>query len=66
MAWERLYTKDQLEIVVDTDKGSLMMEASSGGAVPKYVTVHIQNEQEVDELIAALQKAKELMAVLHK
>jgi HKD family nuclease len=66
MAWERLLAKDQLEIIVDTDKGTLMMETSSGGAVPKYVTVHIQNEQELDELIAALQKAKDFMVLLNK
>jgi hypothetical protein len=66
MAWEQLLTKDQLEIIVDTDKGTLMMETSSGGAVPRYVTVHIQNEQELDELIAALQKAKDVMVSLNK
>jgi hypothetical protein len=66
MAWERLLAKDQLEIIVDTDKGTLMMETSSGGAVPRYVTVHIQNEQELDELIAALQKAKDVMVLLNK
>jgi hypothetical protein len=66
MAWERLLAKNQLEIIVDTDKGTLMMETSSGGAVPRYVTVHIQNEQELDELIAALQKAKDVMVLLNK
>jgi hypothetical protein len=66
MAWEQLLTKDQLEIIVDTDKGTLMMETSSGGAVPRYVTVHIQNEQELDELITALQKAKDVMVLLNK
>jgi hypothetical protein len=66
MAWEQLLTKDQLEIIVDTDKGTLMMETSSGGAVPRYVTVHIQNEQELDEIIAALQKAKDVMVSLYK
>jgi hypothetical protein len=63
MAWERLLEKNQLEIIVDTDKGTLMLETSSGGAVPRYVTVHIQNEQELDELIAALLKAKEFMVL---
>jgi hypothetical protein len=66
MGWERLLAKDQLEIIVDTDKGTLMMETSSGGAVPRYVTVHIQNEQELDELIAALQKAKDFMVFINK
>jgi hypothetical protein len=66
MAWERLLAKNQLEIIVDTDKGTLMMETSSDGAVPRYVTVHIQNEQELDELIAALQKAKDVMVLLNK
>jgi hypothetical protein len=62
MAWERLLEKNQLEIIIDMDKGTLMLETSSGGAVPRYITVHIQNEQELNELIAALQKAKDVMA----
>jgi hypothetical protein len=66
VAWERLLEKDQLEIIVDTDKGTLMLETSSGGAVPRYVTVHIQNEQELDELIGALQKAKEVIQLVNK
>jgi hypothetical protein len=66
VAWERLLEKDQLEIIVDTDKGTLMLETSSGGAVPRYVTVHIQNEQELDELIRALQKAKEVIQLVNK
>jgi hypothetical protein len=61
MAWERLLAKDQLELIADTEKGTLMLETSSGGAIPRYVTVHIQNEQELDELIGALQKAKEVI-----
>jgi hypothetical protein len=64
MAWERLLEKDQLEIIVDTEKGNVMIETSSGGAIPKYVTVHFQTEQEIDELIAALQKAKEAMLLV--
>jgi ribonuclease HI len=66
MAWERLFETDQLEIIVDTDKGHVMLETSSGGAVPKYVTVHIQNEQEIEALIHALQKAKEAMLLINK
>ncbi|QGQ94431.1 hypothetical protein EHS13_05690 [Paenibacillus psychroresistens] len=65
MAWERLLEKDQLEIIMDTDKGTVMLETSSGGAVPRYVTIHIQNEQELDEIIAALQKAKNLILSLN-
>lgn len=65
MAWERLLEKDQLEIIMDTEKGSLMLETSSGGAVPRYVTVHIQTEQALDEIITALQKAKDIM-IMHR
>jgi hypothetical protein len=66
MAWERLLEKDQLEIIIDTDKGTLMLETSSGGAVPRYVTVHIQNEQELNEILDALQKAKTIMTLQKK
>jgi len=66
MAWERLLEKDQLEIIIDTDKGTLMLETSSGGAVPRYVTVHIQNEQELDDILHALQRAKEIMTLQNK
>jgi hypothetical protein len=66
MAWERLLVKDQLELIVDTEKGTLMLETSSGGAVPRYVTVHIQSEQVLDELIGALQKAKEVIQFVNK
>jgi hypothetical protein len=65
MAWERLLEKDQLEIIMDTDKGTIMLETSTGGAVPRYVTVHIQNVQELDEIIAALQKAKKVITLLN-
>jgi hypothetical protein len=65
MAWERLLEKDQLEIIMDTEKGTLMLETSTGGAVPRYVTVHIQNVQELDEIIAALQKAKNVISLLN-
>jgi hypothetical protein len=66
MAWERLFETDQLEIIIDTDKGHVMLETSSGGAVPRYVTVHIHKEQEIDELIHALQKAKEAMHLVNR
>lgn len=66
MAWERLLERDQLEIIIDTDKGTLMLETSSGGAVPRYVTVHIQNVQELEEIIAALHKAKDVIHLLNK
>jgi hypothetical protein len=66
MAWERLFESHQLEITVDTAKGHVMLETSSGGAVPRYVTIHIQNEQEIEELIIALQKAKEAMLLVNK
>jgi hypothetical protein len=66
MAWERLLEKNQLEIIVDTDKGNVMLETSSGGAVPRYVTVHIQDEQELDELILALNKAKAIVNLVNK
>ncbi|MDB5054235.1 MAG: hypothetical protein JWM44_2285 [Bacilli bacterium] len=60
MTWERILQKDQLELIVDTEK-HLMLETSSGGAVPRYVTVHIQSKEEINELIAALNKAKEFL-----
>jgi hypothetical protein len=64
MAWERLLEKDQLEIIIDTERGHLMVETSSGGAVPKFITVHIQTEEEIDEVIQALLKAKAVLSTM--
>jgi len=64
MAWERLLEKEQLELIVDTEKNHLMIETSSGGAVPRFITIHVSTEQEIDEIIAALHKAKSLFNLL--
>ena len=64
MAWERILQQEQLEMIIDTDKTHLMIEAASGGAVPRFITIHIDTEQEIDELIEALRKAKSMFNTL--
>lgn len=65
MAWERILEKEQLELIIDNETGHLMIETSSGGAVPRYITIHIHSELEIDEIIAALKKAKQLFIQLN-
>ncbi|WP_135556497.1 hypothetical protein [Paenibacillus cymbidii] len=58
MAWERLLETEQLEVIVDDARRSVMLEVNSGSAVPKYITVHIATVRELDDVIAALQQAR--------
>jgi hypothetical protein len=58
MAWKPIYDSEQLSLIVDDDKQVAMLEVSSGGYVPRYVTLH-WNEQQLSEVIQALQKAQQ-------
>ncbi len=62
LAWERILEMAQLELILDTDKNHLMIEATTGGAVPRFVTVHINSDKEIDALIEALHKAKNMFS----
>jgi hypothetical protein len=58
MAWKPIYDSEQLSLIVDDEKQVAMLEVSSGGYVPRYVTLH-WNEQELAEVIQALQNAQQ-------
>ncbi|SFM02593.1 hypothetical protein SAMN03159341_11477 [Paenibacillus sp. 1_12] len=58
MAWKPIYESEQLSLIVDDDKQVAMLEVSSGGFVPSYITFH-WSEQELAEIIQALQNAQQ-------
>ncbi|MEK8131184.1 hypothetical protein WMW72_25080 [Paenibacillus filicis] len=57
MAWKTIYESEQLTLVVDQEKHTVMAETSSGGYRPRYVTLHWSPEQ-LDTVIEALQAAR--------
>ncbi|MCU6796076.1 hypothetical protein OB236_28545 [Paenibacillus sp. WQ 127069] len=56
MTWKPIYDSEQLSLIVDDVKQVAMLEVNSGGYVPHYITFH-WNEQELAEIIQALQNA---------
>jgi hypothetical protein len=56
MAWKLIYESDHLQLILDDEKQTAMVEISSGGYRPRYITLH-WNEQELEEVIKALQSA---------
>ncbi|NHN32387.1 hypothetical protein [Paenibacillus agricola] len=60
MAWKPIYDSEQLSLIADDELKVAMLEVSSGGYVPRYVTLH-WNEQELAEVIQALQSAQQLL-----
>jgi hypothetical protein len=60
MVWKPVYDSEQLSLIVDDEKHIAMLEISSGGYVPRYITLH-WNEQELAEVIQALQNAQQLL-----
>ncbi|MED4604359.1 hypothetical protein P9314_27395 [Paenibacillus validus] len=61
MAWKTIFESEQLTLVVDQEKSSVMLETSSGGYRPRYVTLH-WTPKELDTVIEALHKAKRELA----
>ncbi|CAN7328315.1 hypothetical protein [Paenibacillus sp. LjRoot56] len=60
MAWVQILDKDHLSVKLDDQDDSALIEVNDGGISPNYVTIRL-NEQEVDELIEALQRIKQSM-----
>ncbi len=58
MAWEKIIEREQYEVRCDKTNRNIMVEVNSGGLVAEYITLHL-GLTDVDELIAALQHAKE-------
>ncbi|TBL68287.1 hypothetical protein [Paenibacillus thalictri] len=58
MAWKTIYENDHIHLVADEEQQQAMLEVSSGGYRPRYVTLQLP-VAELDQLIAALQLAKQ-------
>ncbi|WEK53674.1 MAG: hypothetical protein P0Y55_13960 [Candidatus Cohnella colombiensis] len=58
MANHIIYDTDHFLIVANTDKNYVQVELSSSGYRPKFVSHFIESRKELEELIAALEKAK--------
>jgi hypothetical protein len=56
MAWKSIFENEQLTVVVDDEKQNIMVEMSSGGYRPRFVTAHWSIE-ETQAVIEALEKA---------
>ncbi|WP_256758945.1 hypothetical protein [Cohnella sp. WQ 127256] len=55
---QMIYTTEFIDISADSEKKHVHIELSSSGYRPKYVSLFIDNSQELDQIIDALQKAK--------
>jgi hypothetical protein len=54
-----LYSTENILIVANKDKNHVQLELSSSGYRPKFVTHYIENRAELDDLIAALEQARD-------
>ncbi|WP_027087558.1 hypothetical protein [Cohnella panacarvi] len=53
-----LYSTDNILIVANKAKRHVQLELSTSGYRPKFVTHYIESRAELDELIAALERAR--------
>jgi hypothetical protein len=53
-----IYTTEWIDISSDSDKRQVHIELSSSGYRPKYVSLFIDDREELDRIIEALLKAK--------
>lgn len=58
MSLQKLYEGDSILITADDLKNHVLMEISSSGYRPRYVSMYIESQKEIDDLIEALNKAK--------
>lgn len=52
---------EQISIVADDQNKNILFEVSSSGYRPRYVTIHLNQREEIDRIIEALIKAKEYL-----
>ncbi|MDD9266342.1 hypothetical protein ACFPES_04780 [Paenibacillus sp. GCM10023248] len=57
MAWINMLERDQLSVKLDEKDEMALLEVNDGGISPNYVTIRL-DENEIDELIEALQRIK--------
>lgn len=53
-----LLQHEQIAVIADNERKNVMLELNSSGYRPRFVTVHLKTEAEIDELMEALSKAK--------
>ncbi|MBP1962452.1 hypothetical protein [Paenibacillus aceris] len=58
MAWINMLEREQLTVKLDNKDEMALLEVNDGGISPNYVTIRL-NENEIDELIEALQRIKQ-------
>jgi len=58
MANTILYNSENILIAANDEKQHIMIELSSSGYRPKFVSHYIESREELEQLIDALQKAK--------
>ncbi|MFD0671257.1 hypothetical protein [Cohnella sp. GCM10027633] len=58
MTTHYMYSTDNVLIVANREKKHVQLELSSSGYRPKFVTHYIESRDELDELIAALERAR--------
>jgi len=49
--------EEQISIAVDDEQQNIILELSSSGYRPRFVTMHINKREEVEQIIKALEKA---------
>ncbi len=60
MASQMIHTTEFIDFSADNDKKQVHIELSSSGYRPKYVSLFIDNREELEQIIDALRKAKEV------
>jgi len=53
--------EELVSVIADDENKQVMVELSSSGYRPRYVTLHLSKKEEVDQIINALVKAKEYL-----
>jgi ribosome maturation factor RimP len=59
MSLTSILQEEQISILADGEQKKILLEVSSSGYRPKYVTLHLDKTEDIDRIIEALIKAKE-------
>jgi hypothetical protein len=59
MSLTSILQEEQISIFADDEQKNILLEVSSSGYRPKYVTLHLDKKEDIDRIIEALIKAKE-------
>jgi hypothetical protein len=58
MSLTSILQEEQISIFADDEQKNILLEVSSSGYRPKYVTLHLDKKEDIDRIIEALIKAK--------